>query len=96
MGFLMARPGVGLISVGPMVYRQCDINPLAMLERLSLETGEHEMRFGVLENNQNATKFFRSIPTLTEEIPCWRMELGKEGSLGFSDEIYAIGSAAKG
>ena len=54
------------------------------------------LRIGVLETNTKAIELLRSLNMEESPDPPWRMVLGPKGNLGLSDQLYAIGSAAKG
>jgi len=95
-GYIMGRPGTNVISVGPIAVLTEDVNPIGLLEALALEAGKQTLRIGVLESNKKAVQLFRSIKTLKEGVPSWRMVLGQMETLGQNEKLYAIGSAAKG
>ncbi len=94
--YLMAQPGIGVVSVGPWAVTGTGGRPGFLLERLSLETGGTPLRIGVLETNTKAIRLMRSFGSFDERTPCWRMVLGSSERLGSSSGLYAIGSAAKG
>ena len=95
-GYIMARPGVEVISVGPYALVETDEDPLVLLRRLALEVPHQPLRFGVLETNTNAVEIIRSSGEFEEQIPCWRMVLGPADDLGADAHLIAVGSAAKG
>ena len=96
IGYIMARPGLDVISVGPWVMLESGENPGRLLTGLSFETGEKNLRIGVLESNKNAIKIIRSLHTFEEKEYCWRMVYGPNENLGRDEKLLAIGSAAKG
>jgi ribosomal protein S18 acetylase RimI-like enzyme len=94
-GWIMARPGDGLLAVGPWAaLAPEEASPL--LEHLASEHGTEALRIGVLESNSEAVCLLRSWPGLQESIHSWRMVRGPSGHLGDHPALYAIGSAAKG
>ncbi|MBN2411127.1 GNAT family N-acetyltransferase [candidate division KSB1 bacterium] len=95
-GYLMARPGFEVISVGPWAMLDSIDYGEALLAGLSLETGEQELRIGVFESNQSAAGIIKSMRTFAEKEYCWRMVLGPQENLGMDRHLFAIGSAAKG
>ncbi len=95
-GYIMARPGFEVISVGPWVMLGPADNAEALLAGLSLETGEHILRTGVLDSNKSASGIIKIMRTFEEKEYCWRMVLGPQEDLGMDRHLLAIGSAAKG
>ncbi len=94
-GWIMARPGDGVLAVGPWAaLAPEDAAPL--LEHLASEHGTEYFRFGVLERNAEATRLLRSWPGLQEGIHSWFMARGSSERLGVHPALYAIGSGAKG
>jgi len=94
-GWIMARPGDGLLAVGPWaVLNMEDAAPL--LEHLASENGTAVFRIGVLEKNMEAAQLLRSWPGLQENIHSWFMVRGASDRLGNHPGLYAIGSGAKG
>ncbi|MFH1998420.1 MAG: GNAT family N-acetyltransferase [Planctomycetota bacterium] len=95
-GFIMGQPGKGVVSIGPWLVSDKIRQPLDLLESMAVETGDTPLRIGVLETNGQALSLIRSLEGFTEMEPSWRMVLGEEGELGISEQLMAIGSAAKG
>jgi GNAT superfamily N-acetyltransferase len=95
-GYIMCQPGIGVTSVGPWVVPESVESPLDLLESIALEARDSRLRIGVLECNSRAVRLFRSIDTLEETTPSFRMIFGEETPLGISSQLFAIGSAAKG
>jgi len=95
-GYLMARPGHEVISVGPWVLLEPGENPEALLAGLSLGTGDRMLRLGILESNTTAVGIIKSLQTFAENEYCWRMVQGPQEDLGMDKNLIAIGSAAKG
>lgn len=110
-GWIMARPGDGVLAVGPWAALEpSDAAPL--LEHLASEHGTEYFRLGVLEKNTAAVQLLRSWPGLQEGIHSWFMvrhssapasgdpvEARRDGlqrQLGDHPALYAIGSGAKG
>lgn len=96
LGYIMARQGVDVISVGPWAVRGSFEEPNILIERLALEAEGKTLRIGVLESNKKALDTMRAFQSFDEKSPCWRMVLGDFEGLGIHDELFAIGSAAKG
>lgn len=95
-GYVMAKPGLHVIAVGPLVTDKNINRPLDLLESLSQETGSTPLRLGVLESNSKALEWIRGVDTVKEQQYCWRMIMGKSENLGMSPMCITIGSAAKG
>ncbi len=94
-GWIMARPGGGLLAIGPWAALEPeDAGPL--LEHLASEHKDEIFRVGVLEANAAAARRLRSWPGFEEGVFSWRMVRGPSGRLGDHPALYAIGSAAKG
>jgi ribosomal protein S18 acetylase RimI-like enzyme len=94
--FIMGHHGNQIVSAGPWVVREGSEKAFDLIESLALESGDLDLRIGVLETNSEAVRAIRSSGTLKSQEPSWRMVLGEETSLASSDQCYAIGSAAKG
>jgi predicted N-acetyltransferase YhbS len=110
-GWIMARPGDGLLAVGPWATLVPE-DAASLLEHLASEHGTETLRIGVLEKNADAVRLLRSWPGLVEGIHSWRMVRGPsdplggdrvgarrdglQGRLGDHPALYAIGSGAKG
>jgi ribosomal protein S18 acetylase RimI-like enzyme len=94
-GWLMARPGDGLLAVGPWAALDPD-EAAPLLEHLASEHGTEALRIGVMEKNADAVRLLRSWPGLQEGIHSWRMVRGPSERLGDHPALYAIGSGAKG
>ena len=95
-GYICGQPGNKLISVGPWASADPAVNPIQLLKCLSLQTGESDLRVGILERNKNAADLMRSLKSFEEGIHSWRMAMGKSDTLGINDNLLAIGSGAKG
>ena len=94
-GWIMARPGDGLLAVGPWAaLDEYDAAPL--LEHLANENGTAVFRIGVLERNMEASRLLRSWAGMQETIHSWFMVRGESDRLGNHPALYAIGSGAKG
>lgn len=102
-GWIMARPGDGLLAVGPWAALAPE-EAAPLLEQLAGEHGTEALRVGVLERNADAARLLRSWPGMQEGIHSWRMVRrgaetagdGVQGLLGEHPALYAIGSGAKG
>lgn len=95
-GYIFGKSSGGLISIGPWVSIDPNLNPLSLLQVIAYEQGKANFRIGVLENNRKAVSLIRSMDKLTEGQFSWRMVLGSENGLGLNAAFYGIGSAAKG
>ena len=95
-GYIFGMRGRGIVCAGPWVVHESVQRPVDLLESLALETGETEIRIGVLENNKRALQAVRAIPSLRTQHAIWRMVLGESDRLGASEVCWAIGSPAKG
>jgi ribosomal protein S18 acetylase RimI-like enzyme len=96
LGYLFARQGEGLISVGPWAVLPELTHPLALLEQLAMVEEGERLRIGVLESNQSAVRILRAASGLVEGPASWRMVLGQGNGPGDNQSLYAIGSAARG
>jgi ribosomal protein S18 acetylase RimI-like enzyme len=95
-GWIMARPGDGLLAVGPWAVLPGQEDAASLLEHLANENGTAIFRIGVLEKNVKAAQLLRSLPGLQEAIHSWFMVRGESDRLGNHPAFYAIGSGAKG
>ncbi|MBN2345841.1 MAG: GNAT family N-acetyltransferase [Candidatus Aminicenantes bacterium] len=95
-GWIMARPGDGLLAVGPWAAAADNEDAVPLLEHLADENGTVAFRLGVLETNAAAARLLRAWPGLQEGIHSWRMVRGPNERLGDHPALYAIGSGAKG
>jgi len=95
-GFIMARPGVGVLSVGPWAAGKSDDEAFGLLETLASASVAGRLRLGVLEMNSRAVDLVRSTRSFKKGTPSWRMVLGPDERVGFHEDLIAIGSAAKG
>jgi len=95
-GYIMARPGVGVLSVGP--WASLDGNDCAqkLLERMAHDVKGQTMRIGALDSNLESVRLMKSLDTFSEQTPSLRMAIGNSDRLGQHDGLYAIGSAASG
>jgi len=96
VGFVMGQPGHGVVTVGPWLVQQGPADPCDLLHSLGLQAGETRLRMGVLESNTEVIELIRSLGSLTETEPSWRMVLGRDTRSGSSSRLLAIGSPAKG
>jgi len=95
-GWIMARPGDGLLAIGPWASLHGQDDAIALLEQLANENGSAVFRVGVLEKNLTSAWLLRSQPGLQEAIHSWYMVRGESERLGNHPALYAIGSGAKG
>jgi ribosomal protein S18 acetylase RimI-like enzyme len=103
-GWIMARPGDGLLAVGPWAAPHGQDDAVALLEHLANENGTSTFRIGVLEKNLTSAWLLRSLPGMRETIHSWYMARSGSGlvgeeplrHLGDHPALYAIGSGAKG
>jgi ribosomal protein S18 acetylase RimI-like enzyme len=95
-GFILGRRGPDWVAAGPWVVRPGIEDPVHLLQSFALAAESITMGVGALETNTAAIQIFASCG-LQERPACpWRMVLGSEGHVGTSNQLYAIGSAAKG
>ena len=95
-GWIMARPGDGLLAVGPWAALHGPEDAVSLLEHLANENGTAVFRIGVLEKNVKSSQLLRSWPGLQETCHSWFMVRGGSERLGNHTALYAIGSGAKG
>jgi hypothetical protein len=95
-GYITAKPGNGLFSVGPWALTGESLSPITLLESLASAIGDHELRIGVLESNTQAAELMRSLDSFNEQTYCWRMVQGESDILGQNGSLFAVGSGAKG
>lgn len=96
VGFIFARNTKKFISMGPW-WNHPDVEfPESLPKHLMQKIQGVPLRIGVLETNLKAVRLLRSLGLEESSDSPWRMVLGPEGNLGMSDQLYAIGSAAKG
>jgi ribosomal protein S18 acetylase RimI-like enzyme len=96
LGYILARPGIGVITVGPWAVVNSVNEPAILLENLACEVEEKRLRIGVLETNTKSLKVIKLYPSLEEKAFCWRMVLGSSIDLGINNNLFCIGSGAKG
>jgi GNAT superfamily N-acetyltransferase len=95
-GFIMGRRGRGVVWVGPWETHYDVERPEDLLEDLAAEVGTPHLILGVLETNTKAVAKVRSLGLEEHPNPPWRMVLGSSGELSRFNQLYAIGSPAKG
>ncbi|MCX6555275.1 MAG: GNAT family N-acetyltransferase [Candidatus Aminicenantes bacterium] len=95
-GWIMARPGDGLLAVGPWASISGNEDAASLLEHLANEDSAAVFRIGVHEKNLDAVRLLRSWLGLQETIHSWFMVRGESDRLGDHPALYAIGSGAKG
>jgi hypothetical protein len=95
-GFIFAKRTKDSVSIGPWWMHQDVRSPETLLLHLASKTQNMTLRIGVLETNVKAVELLRSLHLKESPEPSWRMALGPEENLGMSDQLYSIGSAAKG
>ena len=96
VGFILGRRGPDWVAAGPWVVGPGVEDPTPLLQSFALAAEGVTMGVGVLETNTAAIQILASCG-LAERPACpWRMVLGSEGRFGTSNQLYAIGSAAKG
>jgi ribosomal protein S18 acetylase RimI-like enzyme len=96
LGFCMAQPGQGVVTIGPWLVGEGVERPIDLIESIAAEVGEMKLRLGILETNSRALQEIQKIKSLTKKKPSWRMVLGPDVGLGNSETLYSIGSASKG
>ncbi|MBN2030001.1 GNAT family N-acetyltransferase [bacterium] len=95
-GFILAQKGYQVISVGPWIALDSTEHPEMLFENLAAEVKDSDIRIGVLENNPRAVSMMKAMPFMMNQEYCWRMVLGGSDSTGRPDQVFAIGSGAKG
>lgn len=95
-GYIMARPGQNLITVGPWVITDNSAEADILFQTLAAQTGDQQWRIGVLESNQPAVELLRANQAFQEQTPCWRMVSGPDDIVGKPEQLFANGSGAKG
>ncbi|TFG77128.1 MAG: GNAT family N-acetyltransferase [Chrysiogenales bacterium] len=95
-GWIMSRPGDGLLAIGPWAAPHGEEDAVCLLEHLANENSTAIFRIGVLEKNEAAARLLRSWTGLQETIHSWFMVRGPSDRLGNHPALYAIGSGAKG
>lgn len=96
VGFILGRRGPGWVATGPWVVATGVENPGHLLESQALAAEGLAISVGVLETNTAATRILTLCGLVERPTWTWRMVLGTDGGVGTSDQLYAIGSAAKG
>ncbi len=95
-GYIMGRPGRGVVTVGPWIAPTRGDAALCLLRALSGAAADTPLRIGLLESQNRAVSLIRAIDMLEESEPSWRMVLGNDIGLGTRARIVAIGSPAQG
>jgi ribosomal protein S18 acetylase RimI-like enzyme len=95
-GFIMGRSGRQGISAGPWIVRPGLPQPERLLQSFALAAPGVELVVGVLSNNPKATAALRTLGLEEYASSPWRMVLGPDGPFGAAEQVYAVGSAAKG
>jgi ribosomal protein S18 acetylase RimI-like enzyme len=95
-GWIMSRPGDGLLAVGPWAAADGEEDAVSLLEHLANENGTMVFRVGVLEKNVKSSQLLRSWAGFQETCHSWFMVRGASERLGNHPGLYAIGSGAKG
>lgn len=96
VGFILGRRGPDWVAAGPWVVAPGVEDPEHLLESFALETEGIAIEIGVLETNAAAIETIHLCGLVERPICPWRMMLGSEGHVGTANQLYAIGSAAKG
>jgi GNAT superfamily N-acetyltransferase len=95
-GLIMGRRGPDRVTAGPWIVRPGLAAPAALLESLAAGAGDRELVVPVLESNAAAVALLRGLDLEPAPGAPWRMVLGDAGPFGAPEQVYAIGSAAKG
>jgi ribosomal protein S18 acetylase RimI-like enzyme len=95
-GFILGRTGRDGITAGPWIVRPGLPQPERLLQSFALAAPGVELVVGALDNNPKAPAVLRALGLEEYTSPPWRMALGLDRPFGASDQMYAIGSAAKG
>lgn len=96
VGFILGRHGADWVAAGPWVVAPDAESPEHLLEGLAQEARGMTISVGVLETNTAATRILTSCGLAERPTWTWRMVLGTAGGVGTSDQLYAIGTPAKG
>lgn len=95
-GFILGRRGTDWAAAGPWVVLPGESHPEHLLECLATRVNGLPLMVGVLASSSAAVGLLRSLGLAESPHPPWRMLLGRDSDVGFSDRLYAIGTAAKG
>ncbi|HEX3050215.1 MAG TPA: GNAT family N-acetyltransferase [Aggregatilineaceae bacterium] len=95
-GFILGRRGEGIVMVGPWLVLPTAQRPGDLLESLVAEIGDLPFAFGVLETNTKARELAHAFHLEERPNPPLRMVNGPFEGLGASDQLFAVGSSAKG
>jgi ribosomal protein S18 acetylase RimI-like enzyme len=95
-GFVLARQGRTCVSVGPLVLSPAASDAACLLGALASETGDAELRLGVLDVNPPAIAMLEAFGLERNPASPWRMLLGDASLPGDPSLAFAIGSPAKG
>ncbi len=96
VAFILGRRGADWVAAGPWVVSPGVEHPEHLLESLALEAGGAAIHVGVLETNTVATRILASCGLVERPTWTWRMVLGTAACVGTSDQLYALGTPAKG
>jgi hypothetical protein len=96
VGFILGRRGPDWVTAGPWVVGPAIEDPVHLLQSFALAAEGITMGVGVLETNTAAIQILASCGLQERPAFPWRMVLGSEGHVGTSNQLYGIGSAAKG
>jgi len=94
--FILGRRGPQWAAAGPWVVQVGEAHPEYLLESLACQTGGLPLLVGVLARSGAAVALLRSRGFEERPSPPWRMCWGRESTVGLSDRLYAIGTAANG
>jgi ribosomal protein S18 acetylase RimI-like enzyme len=95
-GFIMGRRGLEGIGAGPWIVRPGLLRPERLLQSFALAAPGVDLVVGTLDNNPEAVGALRDLGLEEYAGSPWRMALGPDGPFGAPDQVYAVGSAAKG
>ncbi len=96
VGFIFGQKGYNVISVGPWIVLKPEYHPEMLFQDLVREVRNSDIRVGVLENNREAVSIIKAMAFMKNREYCWRMTLGNLDQTGRPEQVFAIGSGAKG
>lgn len=95
-GFILGRRGADWVFAGPWVIAPGVERPERLLESLALAAEGVTIHVGALETNSAATRILTASGLVERPTWTWRMVLGTDEGVGTSDQLYALGTPAKG
>ncbi len=96
VGFIFAQKGYQVTSVGPWILTHSTEHPEMLFCNLAMEVKKKDIRVGVLESNPKAVSMMAAMPFMVNKEYCWRMVMGESDFMDQPDQVFGIGSGAKG